>query len=245
GTGTGDPTKYAPNGKRYVVLVGDEALTITKEGDRRTGVWAEDGILAGITQEDLDAQTGTGPDAKKYAIFLIDDTPGSNKGKAVTTPDIATYGVMNETVAKHEVILRKVSWADVPLVGARFRIFRYDLTEYTEGQEPGKNYYESTASGVYFVGKFPEGKYYLIETKVPDGVPDVNLGKVFLLTISSGGVKEKELGRDYITKTVIMKEGSDTVPKTFTMDKVEGGVTTKVADIEAFKAWAKVNAKPG
>ena len=240
-------SKYTANGKKYVVLVGDEALTIKKDGDIRTGVWAEDGILAGINQEDIDAQTGTGPDAKKYAIFMIDDDELSpTKGKAITTPDIATFGVMNESVSKPKVILRKVSTADEPLHGAHFKIFRYDLSEYTQDREYGKDYYESTVSGVYGIGRFPEGTYYLLETKVPDGASAGNLGKVFVLTVKNGSVKEKKIGRPVTVDSMIARmEGGVAVAITFTKEIEADGVKNKVVDIDGFKAWIKENRSPG
>ena len=225
------------------MLVGDEALTIKKDGDIRTGVWAEDGILAGINQEDIDAQTGTGPDAKKYAIFMIDDDELSpTKGKAITTPDIATFGIMNESVSKPKVILRKASTADEPLSGARFKIFRYDLSEYTQDRKYGKDYYESEASGIYGIGRFPEGTYYLLETKVPDGASADNLGKVFVLTIKNGGVKENEIGRP-VTLDSMIAQMEDGEAKAITFTKKVND--EEVADIDAFKDWIKANRSPG
>ena len=81
--------------------------------------------------------------------MIDEDELSPTKGKAVATPDIATFGIMNESVSKPKVILRKVSTADEPLHGAHFKIFRYDLSEYTQDREYGKDYYESTVSGVY------------------------------------------------------------------------------------------------
>ena len=109
---------------------------------------------------------------------------------------IKQYQIMNTVSAQRKVALRKaeVSKGDdssitsvTSLSGARFRIFRADLTEVTEGQPvdgAGKplGYYESKASGVYFMGRLPYGTYYLVETKAPFGYSG-NAGKVFRLTV--------------------------------------------------------------
>ena len=53
--------------------------------------------------------------------------------------------------------------------------------------------YNSLASGVYFIDQLPEGRYYLVETKIPDsGAAGSNLGKVFVLEVKDGMVREVE-----------------------------------------------------
>ena len=160
----------------YVVLLGESNLTVP---ETKTGTWA--GVLQDITQTDIDAQTGTGEDKKNYAIFRIDP----ETGKADATTDIAGTGIMNISALNRKVILRKVDDKDYSsLSGAHFRIFRADMSEVTEGQPTyasgdtlptgksvgdSKGYYDSGASGAYFIGKLPFGTYYMEETEAASG----------------------------------------------------------------------------
>ena len=72
------------------------------------------------------------------------------------------------------------------------RFLSKGITEFTDGQEQGKNYYESLSNGVYFIGKLPYGKYYLVETQAPTDYSTNNTGKVFILTVNAGGVADPE-----------------------------------------------------
>lgn len=105
---------------------------------------------------------------------------------------LPVYTVMNVLPFERKVVLRKADvtrtdtsvTAVASLSGAHFRIFRADLTEVTEGQPTGRNYYESGKSGVYFMGKLPFGTYYLVETAAPtDTAYSGNLGKAFRLKV--------------------------------------------------------------
>lgn len=144
-------------------------------------------------------------DSDKVPFTLFGAVTDSNNNKrytglttkgASTTDTVNIYTIMNVNPIKRKVILRKVAKDTyTPLAGARFRIFRADLSEITDGQPTTgegasvtkKGYYESLASGVYFIGQLPEGKYYLVETGVPAGAEtDDNLGKVFTLEIKDG-----------------------------------------------------------
>lgn len=96
-----------------------------------------------------------------YALFLID----SASGKAVTTPDIAKYGVMNIPTAQRKALLRKVMDEVAPtsydsLVSAKFDILRYDRTVLASDQT-------SLDTGVFFIGKLPYGTYYVHEKEYP------------------------------------------------------------------------------
>jgi len=170
---SGDPVSNV-----YMVLVGDAAL-------QGAGV----DVLVNITQEQIIAQTGTGDDKKDAAIFLIDPTTG----KAVTTPDIAKYGIMNTSTAERKVILRKVSNTYASLEGAVFEILRYDhtLVSSTDISGATTTSFTSGASGVYFIDMLPFGTYYLHEKTIPSGYQEVtagNDGNWFILTVNENGV---------------------------------------------------------
>lgn len=177
---------YAESGT-YILLVGQASLVASG------ALWETGAAMENITQDQIDAQTtayNTAYGVDKYAIFLLED------GKAVASPDIAAYGIMN-TKNPRKVMLEKVNEGKNALAGARFRIFRADMTEVTDGQPTyktgdtlptgksvgdSKGYYESGASGVYFIGKLPLGKYYLAEIQAPEDFAG-NQGKVFALEI--------------------------------------------------------------
>ncbi len=111
---------------------------------------------------------------------------------------------MNESAIEHKVILRKVTTDHTALSGGQFRIFRSDLTEYTNGRPTyttsenevkSKGYYEAGTSGVWFIGNLPIGTYYLFEQAVPTDANDSNAGKVFVLNVTADGIEKKELGK--------------------------------------------------
>lgn len=191
------------NKNTYILLVGDAELA-------RYSVY-------GLTEDDIEAQTSDG--AVKYAIFFYD----KSTGKAVTTPDIATFGILNVAQAERKVLLRKTGKkADNSyeiLQGAHFLIFRPDLTEVTEGQEAGKNYYESLASGIWFIGSLPYGKYYLVETAAPAGY---SAGKVYVLQVREDGFFD---GAGIAVKQLEVPED------------VNG--STEEAIVSAFKEWRR------
>ena len=184
------PNGYA-NTNTYIVLVGDKALA---EENLDTAVA---GYLTNVTTTMIKGQTDlyktayqdTKNDYDKYAIFLIDSTTN----KAVTTPDIAKYGVINISEAERKVILRKVNASYASLEGAQFQIFRYDGTEVKkDGYDETMKAYASLSSGVYFIGNLPYGTYYLYEKEAPtkeNGVEtsayNSNKGKWFTLTIGN------------------------------------------------------------
>lgn len=178
------------NDETYIVLVGSSAL----EG------YGSD-ILQDIDETDVKAQTGTGDEAKGYAIFLIDGATGKAVASTDTAeaPNIATFGIMNKSVREHKVILAKVGEELAALEGAMFRVFRADMTEVVGPDYDNTDHcYKSLASGVYLIDTLPEGKYYVVEVGAPtkeDGESTTdynqNVGKVFELTINSGGVTQK------------------------------------------------------
>ena len=67
--------------------------------------------------------------------------------------------------------------------------------------------YKSLASGVYFIDTLPKGKYYLVETKKPDGAAEGNTGKVFTLEVKDDMVRQVET-----TETITVPTSSTSTP---------------------------------
>lgn len=159
------PEGYAENKDTYIVLVGEESL------DRSTWTSSEASILQDVAD---------GIEAKDYAIFLID----SKTGRAVSTPDIATYGIINEPTEKHQAVLRKVEEAGgktMPVTGAQFDILRSDHSLVASVSSYGDD-------GVFWVGNLPYGAYYIHETTVPNGYDKQgDDGNWFKLTVNKDG----------------------------------------------------------
>ena len=193
------------NGKNvanvYIVLVGDS--TLKKDG--LTDADPAKNCLQDITGASQNNESNTVVDTQvklyqkafedygtfnQYAIFLID----SASGKAVATPNIARYGVMNISKAERKVLLRKVAASGYEaLSGAVFQIERYDrtLVSGTDVNEDTTTSFTSGDSGVYFIDKLPYGRYYLHEITLPSGAQQVtegNDGNWFILTVSENGV---------------------------------------------------------
>ena len=167
---TAIPAGYS-NGETYILLVGNADLMAPQN---KTGPWAA--LLEDITPEDVTAQTGTGDDDTGFAIFLLD--PDTNK--AVTTPDIARYGVLNESTTTRRVILKKSDDQYDPLSGATFDILRYDRSVVAEDQVSG-------AAGALWIGQLPYGTYYLHEKIVPAGMSSGPDGLWFTLRVDQNG----------------------------------------------------------
>ncbi|MBP5291768.1 MAG: hypothetical protein J6Y90_04040, partial [Lachnospiraceae bacterium] len=224
---SGMPSGYELNLKTYILLVGQTALDGYKATDRdtRTDEWRTGGVLAYIGEAQIKSQIGT-TNPKMFAIFEIDSDPNSSTyGKAMPASDIARFGIVNESVNKPRIILRKLSPIYSVLSGAHFRIFKLNLEEVTYAWPVGKSHYESTLhSGVFFAGRLPMGKYYIVETRKPDEAKDENTGKVFEMTIDANGVTKKRIGEDLLT-------GSDVLVT------IAGGYEAEI--IEKFKAWVR------
>ena len=163
---TTTPSADYVNNNTYIVLVGESTLEGAAEADPRSGIWATD-VLSGITEGNVNAQISKEilgePQDRVYVIFLIDSTTG----KAVATPDIAKYGVMNVSTAKTETILRKVEqpWTH-SLSGAKFDLLYYD------GSVAAKDLISTVPSGVFFLDDLPKGIYFLHEKTIPTGYSD-------------------------------------------------------------------------
>ena len=111
-----------------------------------------------------------------------------NTSTSTNTVDI--YTVMNVVEGKSSrVILRKVNADNVPLSGARFKVYRADMTEIKNADYKSDGYYESLASGVFFIGDLPYGTYYLHETYVPSGYEKLTTtnDNWFILTVNENG----------------------------------------------------------
>jgi len=170
----------------YIALVGSGAITIPAAAERSAdALWGTDGPLSDITEADLEAQLGTGASRRDYALFPVD----AATQKAAATADLAAFGLLNESAAGRRVILKKIDGATYEaLVGARFHLFRADLSEVTEGQAAdgaGKpvGYYTSGDAGAWFIGRLPLGRYYLLETRAPSDDYAGNVGKAFVLEV--------------------------------------------------------------
>ncbi len=211
----------------YIVLVGDANLTIP--GETTGTIWADvlSGLKAADIKAQVDNDTTETTDDLKFAIFLIKETTTGTGTSAVTTykavaapavgasdasasdtgvsdtaaPDIAAQGIMNETETKKRVTLRKADKVNgVCLEGAKFRIFRSDLTEVINSEYDKTNQcYTSKMNGIYFMDELPYGRYYLVETVAPTkklGEKDntnayesnVNVNKVFVLTVDDQAI---------------------------------------------------------
>lgn len=88
------------------------------------------------------------------------------------------------------------------LKGARFRIFRANLTEWINGDYDSTNLgYTSIDTGVFFVDSLPYGKYYVVETVAPSGYSG-NTDKVCTVVVTADGVQPEALNpTDEISST--------------------------------------------
>ena len=114
------------------------------------------------------------------ADYLIQRMTGETA--ADSTLNVALYGIMNESAASREVILRKEGGDGKPLEGAEFEILRADRTKVTVG---GVTKFASGESGVFFIGELSYGEYYLHETN--DGTASVDY--YFVLTVDENGFR--------------------------------------------------------
>ena len=190
---TTTPAGYVSNTKKYIVLVGSGNLTIP-DPKPDTGIWSANGIMSGITQDDIDAQRGTtstGAFERDSVIFLIKSTKNSNDetiNKATIYPNIAKYGIMNVSKSERKTILRKVAKTSYdPLQGAKFRIYNADMSRYVKDEQT------SGESGCFFIDDMPYGTYYLKETVAPASHGS-NEGKWFCLIVDEGGTWMSESG---------------------------------------------------
>ena len=156
------------NENTYVILVGESAFD-----------QAGTGVLTDITEEDISKQRGTGAEIKDYAVFQIVD------GRAVSVPDINTYGIVNVPEKTKRVILRKTDDEFNSLKNAVIVLHRCDMSVIDT--------LTSNEKGIFFTGKLPYGTYYLHETEVPDGVAkNGNDGWWYTLTVTADGCEITE-----------------------------------------------------
>jgi uncharacterized surface anchored protein len=124
---------------------------------------------------------------------MLENNPKSSddvKNKPISIPDIATYGIMNLSTKKREVILRKVEQSTYdPLLQTSFTfdILRYDRTPVVVNKT------SSGDLGAFFVDLLPYGTYYLHEKDVPEGYTSHDDdGNWYTLTVDENGVGFKE-----------------------------------------------------
>ena len=112
----------------------------------------------------------------------LSEAPKTTIKMGTDTYDI--YTIMNVSPFKRKVILKKVAKDTYsPLAGAKYRIFRADLSEVINADYGDDEAYTSGSSGVYFIDTLPEGKYYLVETAVPTGAVTDSADKIFVLEV--------------------------------------------------------------
>ncbi len=139
-------------------------------------------------------------DEDKYVEVYKVQTEAAKAATATEPAEPAKYQyhIMNTPTIQRKVILKKVAASTyTPLPGAKFRIFRADMSEIIDtdyGYNATDKCFTSLASGVYFIGDLPEGRYYLLETGVPSGAAGTNAGKVFILIVDTNGVTQRSLG---------------------------------------------------
>ena len=143
-----------------------------------------------------------------------------------TEPAEYQYRIMNTSTFERKVILRKTDGSYTALANTKFRIFRADLSEYTEDRPAGQSYYESGPSGAYFIGRLPYGRYYLLETE------GRGAGKVFILTVNGPDAMKKELGKSANDSETLLVSGGNAV--------VFGGETSD-ARVTAMRNWLRDN----
>lgn len=185
------------NANVYVVLVGDNALNLkTSEAETvLSGITAQ-AVRAQISVPQVEGEAVS--EDKKFAIFLIgeatasatvteegaqtetDDAsageapeePAYNGPRALTTPDIARFGVMNECVKTQRVMLSNIGSGNAPAEGEEFRIRRYDRTPMRQRNADGgySERFVSDSSGIYFIGDLPYGVYLIEQTASAGGM---------------------------------------------------------------------------
>ena len=194
------------NDNVYLFLVGDSALQTACASNNPYG----------LTQADVQAQTGTGTDARRFAVFLLDDTGKVVKEEGSIAPDIAAYGIMNESIFGQEVILRKiVNGTYAPLEDAAFQILRSDRTK-VKGSDiygtkdvtafsSGSSTDENRNSGVFYIGDLSYGTYYVHETTVPNGYSKLATDdNWFVLTVDEDGAGYRQNSLTILNKLLAL-----------------------------------------
>ena len=219
---------YKQNEEIYILLAGKSNLEWNNYTQKAPGVFPAENKDA--IEEVISNQRRSNPNGKDklYAIFKLTD--GRVSLPALNDPgfyyDVVRYGLMNTSNVERKIILRKVDASDdrLPLSGAQFTLFRYDMTREVPVTESSTD-----GTGAFYLGKLPLGTYYLWETKTPDD--SYKTGQFFKLEIGLGQIYVSQARKEPdILPKVVPTSGMVVSPVIGHEEQVSGTVTFTLAE---------------